>query len=94
MDNRTMHAQIQMGNAADEWMKGPLGQYVLGRCEQIINRAKDRLTKVDPRSASKIQELQTEIWKAGALAGFLNELLAEGRQALETLESSDDFVED
>ena len=94
MDNRTMHAQIHMGNAADEWMKGPLGQYVLGRCEQIIESAKNELVHADPESPKMIQMLQNKIWTAGAVPAFLNELLAEGRQALETLESSDDFVED
>ena len=94
MDNRTMHTQIEMANDADTFISGPLGQYVLRRCNQIIESAKNELVNADPDSPKMIQMLQNKIWTAGAVPAFLNELLAEGRQALETLESSDDFVED
>jgi hypothetical protein len=94
MDNRTLHAQIDMGNQADEFLRSELGQYIIGRCSQIIDNAKNDLTKVDPDRPEEIRSLQSTIWKAGAVPGFLNELLAEGRQALKTIQSTDDFVED
>ena len=94
MDDSTLHAQIDMGNLADEWWKSELGQYVLGRCGQIIENAQRELLTADPADMEKIRKLQTDAWKAGAVPGFLNELLVQGRQALNTLESTDDLMED
>lgn len=94
MIDREMNAQIDLGNQADKFMKSPLGQYVLGRLEQIIEAAKNKLVEVNPEDSKTVARLQSEIWKAGVVPAFLAELLAEGRQALNIIESTDDFMED
>lgn len=94
MVDRETQAQIDMATLADEFWKTELGQYVFGRCEQIITNAKNQLVRVDADDSEAIRKLQQEIFRAGAVPGFFNELLAEGRQALEVLESTDELQED
>jgi len=92
--DRHTQAQIDMARLTEDFWRSEIGQYALGRCEQIITDCKNKLVKVDPDDADAIRQLQFEIYKAGAVPGFFNELLAEGRQALNVIESTDELQED
>jgi hypothetical protein len=94
MRDSELLATIELGKAAEEFLQSEVGQYVIGRCKQIIDSAKNKLALVEPTDAKAVAKLQNEVWRAGAVPGFLNELLTEGWQARNVVETNDDIPED
>jgi hypothetical protein len=94
MIDAQLNAQIEMGALADQFWKSELGQYVFGRCQQIMERCKAELVTVDPEDHQAIRKLQNEIHRAGAVPGFFNELLDDYRNALDVIESNDSLEEE
>ena len=85
MDTRLDEAML--GRDAEEWLTTPMGQYVIGCCEQEIAAAQEKLAKVSPWRRRRITELQNEIWRAQAFKGWLAEMITAGRAAMHSLDS-------
>lgn len=79
-------AEAVLGRDAEEFCRSELGQFILGRCDQEIADAQDKLSRVASWRRRRIQELQNEIWRAKSIKGWLVELIQNGRQAEAALE--------
>lgn len=89
MEHDLLMAEAILGRDAEEFCKSELGQFILGRCDQEISDAQDKLSRVSSWRRRRIQELQNEIWRAKSLKGWLVELIQNGRSAEAALEEAD-----
>lgn len=76
-----MLAEAILGRDAEDFCKSELGRFILGRCDQEIADAQDKLSRVSSWRRRRIQELQNDIWRAKNMKGWLMELIQNGRQA-------------
>ena len=79
--NETLMAEAVLGRDSAEFLGSELGRYLLGRCEQEIQDAQEKLSVVSPWRRNRIRQLQNEIWRAQSVSGWLAELVSNGRQA-------------
>jgi hypothetical protein len=80
-ETNTLWAEATLGRDAEEFMSSDIGRYLLGRCEQDIQDAVEKLSVVSPWRRNRIRQLQNEIWRAQSVRGWLAELVGIGRQA-------------
>jgi hypothetical protein len=80
-DDHTLWAEASLGRDADEFISSDIGRYLLGRCEQDIQDAIEKLSVVSPWRRNRIRQLQNEIWRAQSVKGWIQELITAGRQA-------------
>lgn len=86
MEHDLKMAEAILGRDAQDFCNSELGQFIIGRCDQEIENAQDKLSRVSSWRRRRIQELQNEIWRAKSLKGWLVELIQNGRQAEASLE--------
>lgn len=84
--DRTLVAEAILGRDAEDFLNSELGQYLIGRIEQEITDAQEKLERVSPWRKRRIQELQNEIWRARSLSAWLAEIVIAGQQAIQNLE--------
>jgi hypothetical protein len=89
MEHDFLMAEAILGRDAEDFCKSELGRFILGRCDQEIDEAQDKLSRVSAWRRRRIQELQNDIWRAKSLKGWLVELIQNGRQAEAALEEAE-----
>ncbi len=80
-DETTLWAEAALGRDAADFMASDIGRYLLGRAEQDIQEAHEKLAIVSPWRRNRIRQLQNEIWRAQSVKGWLVELVGAGKQA-------------
>jgi hypothetical protein len=89
MEADLLMAEAILGRDAEEFCSSELGRFILGRCDQEIAEAQDKLSRVSSWRRRRIQELQNDIWRARNMKGWLVELIQNGRQAEAALEEAE-----
>jgi hypothetical protein len=89
MEPDLMMAEAILGRDAEDFLRSELGQFIVGRCDQEIADAQDKLARVSSWRRRRIQELQNDIWRARNMKGWLVELIQNGRQAEAALEEAE-----
>lgn len=79
--NETLFAEAALGRDVEEFISSDVGRYLLGRCEQDIKDAQDKLAVVSPWRRNRIKQLQNEIWRAKSIVRWLSEIVSAGKQA-------------
>lgn len=82
---RTLVAEADLANEAVEWLRSPVGRYIVGCAHQEIADAQQALAATAAWRRRRIQELQNRIWRAQNLLSWLRELVLAGHQATRTL---------
>lgn len=90
MSTKVLYAEAILGKDAEEFLKTDLGRYMLARAEEEEREALDALATVFPWRRRKIQQLQSQLWRARSFTGWLGEMIISGKQALQQLESTED----
>jgi uncharacterized protein YdaU (DUF1376 family) len=86
MSNELLFAEATLGIEAQEFFASEIGRFLVGRCDQEIAEASDKLATVSTWRRNRIQQLQNQIWRAQSFKGWLAELVIAGRQAEALLE--------
>lgn len=86
MSNDALLAEAALGRDAEDFLAGEIGRYILGRCEQEIADAHERLACISPWRRDRIRQLQNEVWRAQSVKAWLAELIVAGRQAAAVLD--------
>jgi len=86
LSDQTLQAEILLGDDADQFFRSDLGKYVLGRAQQEVDEATEKMKRVDPENVSQIRALQHIIQVAESVPRWLNEVLVAGRQAIEVVQ--------
>lgn len=81
MSNDLLWAEAVLGRDAQEFLESDIGRYLIGRCNQEIAEAQDKLSMVSPWRRNRIRQLQNEVWRAKSVKDWLVELVTAGTQA-------------
>ena len=85
-DDIEKYATQHLGVEAELFWKSPLGRYVVKRSLDETEMIRNEFRTVDPLQIRQVQELQNR-WKIAEQALiWLNEAIAEGKQAAEMIE--------
>lgn len=82
MDTNTLTAQAEIGEEAKRFLASDLGRIVIGLAEQELDAALDDMEKCDMSDTAKMMDIQLRIRLARRFPHWLNELLADGEEAL------------
>jgi hypothetical protein len=81
MSVELLWAEATLGRDVQEFLHTDIGRYLVGRCDQEIADAQEKLAVVSPWRRNRIKQLQNEIWRATSLKTWLAELVQAGAQA-------------
>lgn len=89
LSTQTLVAEAILGKDAEEFLNTDVGRYILARAEEEEREALEALAKVWPWRRRRIEQLQTQLWRARSIKDWLTEMITTGRQALEHLEDKE-----
>lgn len=87
---RTLFEEAAMGREVVDFLKGPLGRFLLGCAKQEAEDAMHKLRTVSPWRRRRIIELQNEIWRAESFRGWLADLILQGKAAEHSLDEREE----
>lgn len=82
-DIREIQNAIDLSFQAEAFLKSPLGQYLIKRCEEKVEEALDKLKYADPSNSCLIRSLQHNIHVGEDIQYFLAECIQAGINAAE-----------
>jgi len=85
-----LEAQIAMGNQSAQFIKTELGRYIVARSEHEESEAKNYLADVDPTNQSEIIKYQNQISVARGIRSYFGELIKDGIQAEQTIDTPEE----
>lgn len=85
-DEQTLIAEAVLGRDAQEFLASEIGRYLLGRAQMDEREAMEALVSVKWWRRRRIIELQSRIYRARSVRGWLAEIITDGRQAESVLE--------
>ena len=86
-DNPKLRAAV-FGRQVEIFLESDIGQYLL-QCAQIdVEKALEKLKRVNPRDVEAVQNLQNDIRVAESIVGWLSDAINSGKQATEALKES------
>ena len=81
MSDELLWAEAVLGRDAAEFLESDIGRFIVGRCDQEIADAQEKLAIVSPWRRNRIKQLQNEIWRAQSLKAWVADLVRAGLQA-------------
>lgn len=89
-DSRSLHAEFDMGEQAEEFFHSDIGRYMVGAAQQDIHDAHAKLGKTLPFRWRRIQQLQNDIRVGEMFVLYLRDLIIRGKAAEQALEQRDE----
>lgn len=80
-EDQRLEDQVAFGAQAEQFLRGPIGQYLLDRSAEQIEQAKESLAAVDPEDVRQISRLQAVIARNRDIEGWLGEIIQAGWDA-------------
>lgn len=90
LSTQALYAEAILGRDAEEFLSTDLGRYMLARAEEEETEALEALASISPWRRRRIQQLQTQLWRARSFKGWLGEMIVAGKQALQQLDDRED----
>lgn len=84
---QALHAEVQLGKEAEQFLRTDVGRYLVERAEEEEREALDKLATVAWWRRRRIQQLQDQVWRARSFQSWLSELIVNGRQAQDHLDT-------
>ncbi len=84
-DVRQLQESAALGLAIVQFLSSPIGDALIARAELDERDVLERLGTIDPEDAKAIRDAQTDLARIRTWQHWLQELVAEGRGAQETL---------
>lgn len=81
-----LKAQVVIGEQGSRFLASDLGKCMVGIAAQELDAALDELEKADVTDQTKLLEIQNKVRFARRFPGWMNELIAEGEEAMQILE--------
>ena len=92
-ENGELVAAAVLGQQIDSFNRSDIGRYLQSRAKRVYNTAVEQFKVLDPSDAESVRKCQTEMWKAEAFMGWLEQGIQEGLTSLGILEGLDDETE-
>lgn len=83
-----------LGLQTEEWLKGPVGTFVMNRVRQRLARLELDLKGIDPTKAMDIAKIQAEIKHWEGFAGWIGEAIQAYHTAVAIIDGEQDAPED
>lgn len=80
-EGRRLFGQAQLTFVMEDWVRSPIGAYLVARAEKQRNDALEQLAVVSPEDAGEIRELQTRIRISDSWQQWIADAITEGQQA-------------
>lgn len=84
-DLKVLEQAAKFGMEAEDFIKSPIGQYLLNRSLEEIDNAFKELKAVNPHDYQRVQELQNTIKRNESVELWLGEIIATGKEAMSML---------
>jgi hypothetical protein len=78
-------AKVELGLDAQAFMRTKLGQYLIGRANEIVEEAVEKLKEADPDDTKAIRDLQNTIRLNESFMYWLADAVTQGQSAEELL---------
>lgn len=82
-EERLLLAEIDLGLAAEQFLRSAVGKYLTGRAIAQSDEAIDKLKVADPDDAKLIRTIQNDIWRADTFAQWITDAIRGGNNAEE-----------
>lgn len=84
-DEEILESQVRFGDETLAFLKSNVGQYLLDRSKEEVDRALEELKTADPFDNKEIQRLQNIIQRNEGVENWLGEIIQAGRDARDLL---------
>jgi len=78
-------AEARLGSQTKEFLKSPIGRYIVGRADKAREEAFESWVSANPTDAETIAELQFRARLPSLVMGWLDEVINQAKHAEETL---------
>ena len=92
-ENAELIASAVLGEQIDSFFQSDVGKYLLARAKRVYNTAVEDFKRLDPSDTEAVRRCQTDMWKAEAFQGWMEQGIQEGLTSLGILEGLDDDVQ-
>jgi hypothetical protein len=82
-------AEARLGIEAEHFLKTPLGQYLIGRCELEERDALETLATADPEDPGAVRAAQFDLRVARQFPRWIRDAIQGGRIAQTTIEAEE-----
>jgi hypothetical protein len=82
--------QAVFGVQMEDWLKGPIGSYVMNRVRQRLSALESQLKTIDPQKVMEVAKLQVEIKHWESFAGWIGDAIQMGYEAEATIDGERD----
>ncbi len=86
-------AAAVLGQQIDSFLRSDVGRYLQARAQRVYNAAVEEFKRIDAHDAASVSRVQSDMWKAEAFMGWLEQGIQEGLTSLGILEGLDDDAE-
>lgn len=80
-EGRRLFGQAQLTFVMEDWLRSPVGSYLVARAEKQRAEALEKLATTSPENAPAIRELQTRIRISDSWQQWIADAITEGQQA-------------
>lgn len=89
---RELLAEVDMGLAAEQFLRSKLGKYMVARAAHEAETAIDKLKIIDPNDVNGVRALQNDIWRGDSFATWITDLIRGGKTAEHQLTNDSDDI--
>lgn len=89
VDVQELQRAVALGIGIARFLRSPEGDALIGRAEKDASEILEALAVIDPEDTRGIREKQTDLARVRTWQHWLNELVQEGKNAAELLDSLD-----
>lgn len=89
-EERSLHAEFDLGEQAEEFFNSDIGRYMAGCARQDLEDAHRKLKSTLPFRWRRIQALQNDIRVAEMFMLYMRDLIIRGKAAGQALETRDE----
>lgn len=79
-----------LGKQVQDWLEGPVGSFVMGRCQDRLEYLEQALKTVNPEKPMEVAKLQAEIKHWEGFAGWLGSAIQAGHTAVQIIDGEVD----
>lgn len=87
LDEKRLLDTVELGIQAEAFKASPVGKTLCLMAQLQADDAMAALKQADPHNAKTVQDLQNVIWRGESFCQFLDEIIADGRQAADVLKT-------
>lgn len=86
-------AEVRLGMQAEDFLKSPIGKYLLGRAADKADEALEKLKRVSPAETESVRALQNDVRLMESFGTWIRDAITNGNNAESQLKHQEDVGE-